>query len=246
MPSAKLLRVAALIGLVLPFVCASSAIGEAVPDQGFLRKPSRESLYGTVRNGSTATKNEPEPATGRQTSAEPGVKNAPGEPKEETVGTLEVPDDEVSALKKRIIEIQNSGKLKFRKLVPCSSVERFGVYSPLKKEVPTSTIVLYVEPANYGTLVTQDRYVIDCTVDVAVFTAQGKIIGGKEGILRINRVCHSPTLDLYFKVQVNLKKPLAQDMVIKTRLRDSIKNDSVTGTLRINVKPQNKAAQGSV
>jgi len=124
MLSAKLLGVAVLVGLVLPLASAPSAIGEAAQDQGFLSKPSGESVYGTAESGSTDTKNEPEPGTGRQSPGEPGVKSAPGEPKEEAVGSLEVPDDEVSALKNRIIEIQNSGKLKFRKVVPCSSVER--------------------------------------------------------------------------------------------------------------------------
>lgn len=49
---------------------------------------------------------------------------------------------EIAQLKKRIIELQNKGKLGFRKLVACSSVEGFGVYSPLKQGDRITSLVL--------------------------------------------------------------------------------------------------------
>lgn len=148
--------------------------------------------------------------------------------------------DEVTRLKERIIELQNRGKLGFRKVIACSSVERFGVYSPLKPGTPISRLVLYFEPSNYSTLVTGDRHIIDCDVDLFVFNEEGRLIVGKKGILKIKRISRSPILDLYYKIRVDLKKRPKGDIVIKTVLRDNIKNDSVSASYRINVKSGKK------
>ncbi|GEM_PF-1915728 len=171
------------------------------------------------------------PGTGR--SAEQGSSSDPGVTKKET---------EVLRLKKQIIELQNQGKLGFNKVVPCSSVERFGIYSPLKSGKPLSTVIFYVEPSNYGTLVTKDRYIIDCVVDLAVLNSEGKLIAGKKGLLKINRVSRSPIIDLYFKIRVKLKKPLKKDITIRTRLRDNIRNESATATYRINVQSKDRTS----
>jgi hypothetical protein len=144
--------------------------------------------------------------------------------------------DEVTRLKEQIVEAQNRGKLGFRKVVACSSVERFGVYSPLQPGAPISRLVLYFEPSNYSTLVTGDRHIIDCSVDLFVFNDKGKLIVGKKGILKMRRISRSPILDLFYKIRVDLKKSLRGDIVIKTVLHDNIKNDSVSANYRINVK----------
>lgn len=39
--------------------------------------------------------------------------------------------DEVATFKERIIKLRNKGKLRFRKIVPCKSVESFGSYTPM-------------------------------------------------------------------------------------------------------------------
>lgn len=150
--------------------------------------------------------------------------------------------DEVWMLKKRIIELQNKGKLGFRKVVPCSSVERYGIYSPIEARLNSPNLVLYVEPANYSTMVTQDRYIIDCTVDLILVNPSGKVLGGKKGILKINRISRSPILDLFYKIQINAKKPLKQGFILKTVLHDKIKNQSTAASFRINVQPGGKNA----
>lgn len=103
-----------------------------------------------------------------------------------------------------------------------------------------------MEPANYGTLVTKDRYIIDCAVDVAIFNESGKVVAGKKGVLKIKRVTRSPVLDLFYKIRINLKKPLKHGMTIKTLLRDKIKNDSAGVTYRINLKRATKPAPREV
>ena len=150
--------------------------------------------------------------------------------------------DEVWMLKKKIIELQNKGKLGFRKLVPCSSVERYGVYSPMESGVNSPNFVLYVEPLNYSTMVTQDRYIIDCSVDLILADATGKVLGGKKGILSINRISRSPTLDLFYKIRINAKKPLKKGFIIRTVLHDKIKNQSVGASFKVNVHPGGKSA----
>lgn len=148
--------------------------------------------------------------------------------------------EEVAKLKNQIIEVQNRGKLGFRKIVSCSAVERFGVYSPLQSHAPVSRLFLYFEPANYSTMVTKDRYIIDCSVDLFLFNEAGKPVAGKKGILKIKRISRSPVLDLYYKIRIDLKKPLKGDIVIKTVLHDHIKNASASASYRINIKSDKK------
>ncbi|MBI5570834.1 MAG: hypothetical protein HY914_12890 [Desulfomonile tiedjei] len=143
--------------------------------------------------------------------------------------------DKVRVLKERIIDVQNNGKLGFRKIVPCSVVDGFGSYSPLEPGQPLSKLVFYCEPANVSTLLSGDRYVIDCTVDFLLMDLSGKVLLGKDSVLKINRVSRSPILDLYFKVEMNLKKPLNHSLLMKIVLHDKIKNQSVSATHRINV-----------
>jgi len=143
--------------------------------------------------------------------------------------------DDIQAFKERIIESQNKGRLGFRKVVLCSSVEGFGIYSPPQPGQAASRILLYFEPSNFSTLVSEGRYIVDLAVDLSIFDAAGKLIGGKEGVLKINRVSRSPVIDLYYKMDINLKKPLKQHIVVTTTLHDRIKNQSVSASYKVNV-----------
>jgi hypothetical protein len=153
--------------------------------------------------------------------------------------------DEVPRLKKQIIELQNKGKLGFRKVVPCTAVEGFGVYSPLAPGSNVSKVLLYVEPENFTTLVTGDRYIVDLSVDVFIYDKAGKLISGKENALKINRVSYSPIVDLYYKIELNLGKPAGQEFVIKTALHDKLKNQSASTIHKIKIdRKSGKPAEG--
>lgn len=141
--------------------------------------------------------------------------------------------DEIQALKNRIVELQNGGKLGFRKVVACSSVEGFGVYSPVAPAQSLSKVVFYYEPSNVSTLVTGDRYIVDCSVDLSILDQSGKKLGGGENVARINRVSRSPILDLYFKIEIDLKKTSPGGVTVVTVLRDKIKNQSATTAAKI-------------
>lgn len=147
--------------------------------------------------------------------------------------------DEVEQLKLSILDHQNKGKLGFRKVVACSSAEGFGLYSPLESGQPLSNLILYFEPANVSTLISADRYVTDCSVDVLVVDATGKPLGGKPG-LKISRVSRSPAIDLWGKFGVNLGKVVNKNLIIKIVLHDKIKNQSVTASYRINTDSPGK------
>jgi hypothetical protein len=148
--------------------------------------------------------------------------------------------DEAQALKQKIIELQNKGKLGFRKIVLCRSVEGFGVYSPLDTGQPVSKIVFYCEPSNVSTMLSGERYVIDCAVDAFLMDSSGRTLLGRENMLKINRVSRSPVMDLFFKVEINFHKLPARKMIAKIVLHDKIKNQSVTVTQRINLEGGSK------
>jgi len=174
----------------------------------------------------------------------PGQPGASGESGSETEGRPQgspPADNEVAQLKQRIVELQNKGKLGFRKVVPCTAVEAFGVYSPLAPESSVSKIMLYVEPMNFTTLVSGDRYIVDLAVDVFVYAPSGKLIVGKQNVLKINRVSRSPVIDLYYKVEMNLAKHTGQDFVIKTSLHDKLKNQSASTIHRIKTSRTRKS-----
>jgi hypothetical protein len=143
--------------------------------------------------------------------------------------------DEVTKLKVQIIELQNKGKLGFRKVVACSAVEGYGSYSPLTTGESLTKIAFYCEPANVSTLISGDRYVIDCAVDVFLTDLTGKLLLGKQGIVKLNRVGRSPILDLYFPIQIDLQKLPVRQVIAKIVLHDKIKNQSVSVGRKVEV-----------
>ena len=169
-----------------------------------------------------------------QQECAPNKTESPGEGKTER--QPEQTQDEVQDLKERILDVQNKGKLGFRKLVACGSVEGFGVYSPLVPGQKVHKIVFYCEPSNVSTLKSGDRYVIDCAVDCILMNDSGRVLGGRQNALRINRVSRSPVIDLYFKFDIALKKSPERGILLKTVLHDKIKNASVAAIQKINVE----------
>ena len=192
-------------------------------------------IRGSSGHGSAATIIVGVSETGKSESDE--ANDAPGSEKmrKKDSATVEVPDG-VQTLKARIIELQNKGKLGFRKIVPCSSVEGFGVYSPFEAAHPPTKIIFYCEPSNVSTLVSGDRYIIDLAVDFFLIDSHGKPLFGKENAIRMNRVSRSPLIDLYFKIEINVQKARDSVLLMKTVLHDKIKDRSVSSTHKINLE----------
>ncbi len=148
--------------------------------------------------------------------------------------------DEVLELKKRILELQNKQKLEFRKVVLCSKVEGFGVYSPLPKGKLHQQMVLYFEPANVSTLLTADRYVIDCTVEIGILDSAGKPAKGKVMSRKYHRTARSPILDVYFRIPINFAKPPKKAFSLRVILHDNIKNQRTGINVRIDPKKKSQ------
>ncbi len=88
-----------------------------------------------------------------------------------------------------------------------------------------------------STLLSEGRFIVDLAVDVFILDSNGKVIGGKENMLKINKISRSPILDLYYKMEMNVKKTAKREVLMKTVLHDRIKNQSTSMTYRINVDP---------
>jgi hypothetical protein len=188
---------------------------------------------GAVGQAETSGTSRPvsDPAPSPKPAITPGQQAIP-ERKSATPGA----PDNVFQLKRRIVELQNRGNLGIGKMVLCSSVRGFGDYSPVNPSGALHKLVLYIQPSNYGTRVTSDRYVIDLTLDLAVYDDKGKLIRERAGILKLKRISRVPVLDLFFSPRINLRGALSRTLVIKTKLKDNIKNATATGTYRINVR----------
>ena len=142
----------------------------------------------------------------------------------------------IRKLKEQIIDLQNKGKLGFRKVVLCNSVEGYGLYSPFEPGQPLTRILLYFEPSNVSTLISGDRFIVDLAVDVFLLDTSGKLIAGKQNMLKINKISRSPILDLFYKLEMKVKKPLKREILMKTVLHDRIKNQSTSMTYKINME----------
>lgn len=163
--------------------------------------------------------------------ASPGSLQDP--PPSDAIPGRQSASDEIQTLKDSIVDLQNKGKLGFRKAVACSSVEGFDVYSLVVPRQPLSKVVFYYEPSNVSTMRSEDRYVIDCSVDLAILDHFEKKLGGGENVVRINRVSRSPILDVYFRIQMDLRKLPSKGLTVMTVLRDKIKNQSATSTFKL-------------
>jgi hypothetical protein len=157
------------------------------------------------------------------------------------------PGDEVLALKEKILEIQNNSDLGFVKVVACNSAEGYGVYSPLEPNHPGTKVIFYVEPANYGVLRSEGRFIIDCAVDLFILDTSGKLLARNENVRKINKVSRSPVLDLYFTLELNIPKTVKQkSFIVKIVFNDRIKNKSVSTSQRVQLNSISKKGEENI
>ena len=184
-----------------------------------------------------------DPELGKQVGQGVGT-GEPDQPKpqKDDAASPEAPD-ETKPLKEQIIEIQNKGKLGYRRVVLCSAVEGFGMYSPVVAGQVPPRVIIYVEPSNVSTLVNDDRYVIDLSVDLFVIGEAGVPLFAKQN-LPIRKVSRSPFLDLHYAIGVDLKKYLKHSLItIRTVLHDKIKNQSISRSIKIRLQARDKKPQ---
>jgi hypothetical protein len=143
--------------------------------------------------------------------------------------------DPVGELKQQIIQTQNKEKLGFSKVVLCSDIEGYGLFTPVKPGEKTGKLKIYIEPANIGMLVNQERYVIDCSMHIEVTDQAGKVVSQLKNVARVHKTTRSPVFDTHFAVDMNFQNPLKADHKVKFILMDNVKGQKAILQLNLNV-----------
>jgi hypothetical protein len=141
-------------------------------------------------------------------------------------------DTDVSLLKERIINMQNTYPLGIRILVACSQVTDYGSYDPLpdNKVKAGDVIFFYFEPQNPSTKKTGGKYEIWLTQDMLVLTAQQQEVFKKENAVEIHYQTTVPRLDIFGADKLTLDKISPGRYIFKAILHDKIKGEDASAT----------------
>jgi hypothetical protein len=141
-------------------------------------------------------------------------------------------DTDVSLLKERIINIQNTYPLGIQTLVACSKVTDYGLYEPLPdNKIKAGDIVFfYFEPQNPSTRKAEGRYEVWLTQDIVVLNAKQQEIYKKEGFIEIHYQTSSPRLDIYGADQLTFTEVPPGQYLFKAILHDKIKEEVASAT----------------
>lgn len=141
-------------------------------------------------------------------------------------------ENDVSALKERIINLQNMYPLGIGNLVPCSQVTDYGSYEPLPDNRVKSgdVIFFYLEPQNPSTNKEGGKYEIWLTQDMVVLTEKQQEIFKKENAVEIHYQTSSPRFDIYCITQLTMEQAPSGKYIFKAILHDKIKGESASAT----------------
>jgi hypothetical protein len=141
-------------------------------------------------------------------------------------------DTEVTLLKERIINLQNTYPLGIRTLIACSKVTDYGSYDPLSdNRVKSGDVVFfYFEPQNPSTKKAGGKYEIWLTADMIVLTAQQQEVFKKENAVEIHYQTTSPRLDIYGVNQLTFDNISPGRYIFKALLHDKIKGEEASAT----------------
>jgi len=141
-------------------------------------------------------------------------------------------ETDVSALKERIINLQNMYPLGIRTLIACSKVTDYGSYEPLPDNtLKTGDIIFfYFEPQNPSINKGEGKYEVWLTQDMVVLTEQQQEIFKKENAVEIHYQTSSPRLDLYGVNQLTLAEVPPGKYIFKAILHDKIKGEEASAT----------------
>jgi hypothetical protein len=141
-------------------------------------------------------------------------------------------DTDVSLLKERIINIQNTNPLGISALIACSKVMDYGSYEPLpdNKVKSGDVIFFYFEPQNPSTRKAEGKYEIWLTQDMVVLTKEQQEVFKKENAVEIHYKTTSPRLDIYGINQLTLTNIIPGQYLFKVMLHDNIKGETASAT----------------
>jgi hypothetical protein len=141
-------------------------------------------------------------------------------------------ETDVSALKEKILNLQNMYPLGIRTLVPCSTVTDYESYDPLSdNEVKAGDVIFfYFEPQNPSTNKGEGTYEIWLILDAVVLSEQQQEVFKKENAVEMHYQTSSPRLDIFGVYQLTFAEVPPGNYIFKAILHDKIKGESASAT----------------
>jgi len=148
-------------------------------------------------------------------------------------------EDEILALKEKIIDLQNKGKLGFTNFALCSKIMGFASYVPLQESVidKSDTLLIYYEPINIFTNRKDALYEIWYTQDMTLLKESGEIVSHWKDILTFHYTTKRPVMDLFAQNSIDLKGQLpAGKYKFKATLKDKLTEKTATHIIDFEIR----------
>lgn len=148
-------------------------------------------------------------------------------------------EDQVLALKEKIIDLQNKGTLGFRNFTFCSKILGFASYVPLPAPVidRSSELLVYFEPVDVFTNRNQGLYEIWFTEDMTLLDAQGQVMQEWKDIVTYHQSTRRPILDVYAQNSVDFRGEVRPGKyAFKTVLKDKLSGQTAVWTAPFEVR----------
>ena len=154
-------------------------------------------------------------------------------------GWVAAQEDEILALKEKIIDLQNKGKLGLSNFTICSQIMGFASYVPLQE--PTldkdGTLLVYYEPVNVFTNRKDDLYEIWYTQDMTLLKENGEVVSHWNDILTFHYTTTKPVMDLFAQNSIELKGLLpAGKYKFKATLKDKLTQKTATHIIDFEIR----------
>jgi len=148
-------------------------------------------------------------------------------------------EEEILDLKKKIIDIQNSGELGFTDFTPCSKIMGFASYVPLPEPVidKNGTLLIYYEPINIYTNKRDGLYEIWYTQDMTLLKENGEVVSHWNDILTFHYTTKKPVMDLFAQNSIDIKGQLPSGKYkFKATLKDKLSEKTATHTIDFEIR----------
>jgi len=145
--------------------------------------------------------------------------------------------EKILELKNEIIQLQNSGELGVRNFTLCSKIYTLGSYVPLPepKIEKDGKLLLYYEPANLHTKVSEKRYEFWFTQDALLVDINGKELWSKKEFIDMHYLTSTPILDVYCHNTLTLNDVAVGKYIYTITLTDLFRNKSVTKSIEFEI-----------
>ncbi|MCD6231794.1 hypothetical protein J7K28_04095 [Candidatus Aerophobetes bacterium] len=143
----------------------------------------------------------------------------------------------ILCLKKAILQLQNKSELGFRNFYLCSVIKTLGDYAPLPepKIKKDGELLLYFEPANLYTRISERKYEFWFIQDAILTDKEGKEIWSKEGFLEMHYITSTPVLDVYVHNTLGLGGLSPGKYVYTVILHDRFRNKSAKKSVEFEI-----------